>query len=117
MHVPDAGIAAAKRRIQRRVVDVIAVALVEAERHFQVGRAALAMHPGQVVEEPLRLHGQVANTALEEVPGEGAFRPDDEPRRRGQECRFAEHLAQPGKILRVTALPGPELGQGDGQHR
>ena len=115
--MPDAGIAAAKRCVQRRVVDVIAVPLVESERYVHVGSAALAVHPRQVVEEPLRLDGEVAHPAFEEIPGEGAFRRHDEPGRRGQPPRLAEHLAQPGEVFGVAALAGPELGQGDGQHR
>ena len=117
VHMPYAGVTAAERRVQRRVVDVIAVPLVEAERHVQVGCATFAMHPGQVVEEPLRLHGEIADAALQEVSGERALGTDDEAGWCGKERRFAEHLAQPGKILGVAALSGPELGQRDGQHR
>ena len=92
--------------------------LVEPERDVQRRGAALAVHAATRSSNSCSaLEGQVADAALEEIAGEGALRRDDEPGRRGQQRRFPEYLPQPGKILRVSTLPGPELGQRDSQHR
>jgi hypothetical protein len=92
------------------------VDLVEAQRYVQWRSAGFIMLLAQIVKELVCGNGEITNTALEKVPGEGSFRPDKQIRWLGPGPHFAEKGAEAAEVLLIGSLVGTYLGDGEVEH-
>ena len=112
MHVHDPGIGTAQPGVQRRIVEIAAVLLVEADGHVhrrRLGRSVLRL---ELREQRAGAHGQIADTAFEQVTGQGGFGEQQQVGRVLPARQPREQAADPPDILGVIPLTGAELDEG-----
>jgi len=72
--------------------------------------------PAQIVEQLIAGNGQLADTALQEIAGEGSFRSDQQLGWLGPSPHLAEEGAEAAEILPIRPFLGPHLGNGEAEH-
>jgi hypothetical protein len=92
------------------------VDLVKAESYIQRWSTGFLMLLTEVVEELVGRHGQITNSALEEVSGERSFGADQEVRWFGPSADLPEQGAQAAEVLLIGSLVGAYLGDGEAEH-
>jgi hypothetical protein len=90
--------------------------LIKAQGDIERCCAGLLVLPAQVIEQLIGRDGQVANTALEEIPGECGFRCDHQIGRLGPARHLPEQGAYPAEILLVRTFLRPYLGYSEAEH-
>jgi hypothetical protein len=92
------------------------VDLVKAESYIQRWSTGFLMLLTEVVEELVGRHGEITNSALEEVSGERGFGADQEIRGFGPSADLPQQGAQPAEVLLIGSLVGAYLGDGEAEH-
>jgi hypothetical protein len=116
MDVSDAGLRSAQRRIDPGVVESVSMDLVETERYIERWYSGFLMLLAEVVEELVCGDGEIANAALEEVPGERGLWADHQIRRFDPASNLPEKGAEPAEVLLIGSLVGTYLGDGKAEH-
>ena len=114
--VPDPGVTAAQAGVDRGIVEPVLVDLVEAEGDIERRGLGVAVLAGEIVEELIGGDRQIADAALEEVPGERRLRPHDQIRRLRPAAGLPKERAQSAEVLLIGALVRAQLGDGQAEH-
>jgi hypothetical protein len=70
----------------------------------------------EIVKQLVCGDGEITNAALEEIPGEGSLRADQQIRRLGPGADLPEKGAQAAEVLLIGSLVGTYLGNGEAEH-
>jgi hypothetical protein len=116
VNVPYAGLCATKRAIHRRVIEPVAMELVEPQSHIERGRSCLAVLATQVLEQLIGGEGQVAYPTLEEVAGQRGLGRYDKFRRLSPSPNLSKEGAKAAEVLLIRAFVGTYLGNGEAEH-
>ncbi len=112
-HLPvdmaDAPVGATQGRVQRRVVVPVPELFVEADRDVHRRRGGEGMLRRQIPMQGTSRHGQLANTALQEVPRQCGFRKDDEAWWSCEPGGLREDPTDTPQVPGVVTLDRPDL--------
>jgi hypothetical protein len=114
--VTDTGPGSAERGVDPGVVEAVMVDLVEAQRDVQRQSAGFLVLLTEIIKELVCGDGEITNTALEKVPGEGSFRTDQQIRWLGPGADLPKKGAEAAEVLPIGSLMGTYLGNGEAEH-
>src|SRR3954447_18625234 len=106
MDVPNTGTRTSQGGIQARVIESVAVDLIDAERDIQRRNASLLVLPAQIVKQLLSRQREVPNPPFQEVAGQSGFGRNNQLRRLRPAAHLPKKRSHPAEVLLVSPFLG-----------